>query len=586
MSFLAGAFLLCSLSTFQKLQIGAPLVWHGYMVPFVFGGVIGWVIGALATTRARRLRVFQQELGQRKQAEEALLRERRLFTGGPVVVFRWIAAEGWPVEYVSPNVSDLLGYTSADFITGRIPYADVIHRGDLDRVTDEVAARSREGASVFEQDYRVVRADDEVRWIYDFTVIHRDETGQITHYEGYVLDTTERKRAEKERLSLERQMQQAQKMESLGVLAGGIAHDFNNLLVGVLGYSELALDTLEADAPARGHISGVVNAAKRAADLAHQMLAYSGKGKFVVEALDLSKLVNKMANLVEVSISKKIVLKYEFAEGLPAIEADGTQIRQVVMNLITNASEAIGDKSGVITIRTGVADCDREYLKGAYPDENLPAGLYNFIEVSDTGSGMDETTIARIFEPFFTTKFTGRGLGLAAVLGIMRGHKGALKIYSEPGKGTAFKALFPALAGPVAAGNEDFDTEQDWSAGGVILLVDDEETVLAVGKQFLERANFEVLTAPDGRAALDIFRDHKDEIVAVILDLTMPRMDGDECFRELRRIREDLRVILSSGYNEQELSQRFVGRGFADYIQKPYRGATLIAKLKAALRAS
>ncbi len=400
---------------------------------------------------------------------------------------------------------------------------------------------------------------------------------------GVMRDITERKRAEEERLALERQVQQAQKMESLGVLAGGIAHDFNNLLVGVLGYSDLALDTLEAGAPARNHISGVIKAAMRAADLAKQMLAYSGKGRFVVEALNLNELVTEMTSLVEVAISKKVVLKYEFAEGLPAIEADGTQIRQVVLNLITNAAEAIGDASGAVSIITGAADCDREHLKGAYPDENVPPGFYVFIEVSDSGCGMDEQTIARIFEPFFTTKFTGRGLGLAAVLGIIRGHNGALKIYSEPGKGTAFKALFPALAGPAAAEDEESDTEQDRNAGGTILLVDDDETVLAVGKQFLERAGYKVLTAHDGRAALEMFQRHQDGIAAVILDLTMPNMDGDECFHELRRLCTNVRVILSSGYNEQELRQRFAGRGFAGFIQKPYRQSELIAKLRDAL---
>ncbi|MCX7047223.1 MAG: response regulator [Candidatus Sumerlaeota bacterium] len=391
------------------------------------------------------------------------------------------------------------------------------------------------------------------------------------------------RRAEAERLKLEARFQQAQKMESLGILAGGIAHDFNNLLVGILGNADLALMELSLVTPACEYLQGIMKSAKRAAELTRQMLAYSGKGRFVVQPLSLNKVIEEMTHLLEVSISKKAVLRYNFFKNLPAVEADAAQMRQIVMNLVTNASEAIGEKSGTISISTGVMDVDREYLAGTWQNEKLEPGRYAYFEVSDTGCGMDKEMIAKIFDPFFTTKFTGRGLGLAAVLGIVRGHKGALKVYSEVGKGTTLKILFPAVEAPPAAARPSELDGAAWRGNGTVLLADDEEPVRAVAKRLLERLGFKVLAAGDGRETIQLFRAHADEIVLVVLDLTMPHLDGAEVFTELRRIRENIRVILSSGYNEQEVVERFAGKGLAGFIQKPYRYAELAAKAQAAL---
>ena len=258
-------------------------------------------------------------------------------------------------------------------------------------------------------------------------------------------DLTEQLRAEEEKRKLEEQVRQAQKMESLGVLAGGIAHDFNNILMAVLGHAELALAEISPMSPARRSISEIATAAHRAAELCRQMLAYAGKASVVLERVDLRSLVEEMAHLLKTAISKKAILNLNLEKGLPPIKADPSQIRQIVMNLIINASEAIGDRSGVITVAVGATRCDEEYLRKTELREDLVPGLYMHLEVTDTGHGMDAETRTRIFEPFFSTKFTGRGLGLAAVLGIVRSHKGALKVYSEPGKGTTFKVLFPAL---------------------------------------------------------------------------------------------------------------------------------------------
>ncbi len=399
-------------------------------------------------------------------------------------------------------------------------------------------------------------------------------------------DITERKTAEKERRKFEQRIHQAQRLESLGVLAGGIAHDFNNLLMGILGHADMALMKLPPESPARASVQKIEIAALRAAELTNQMLAYSGKGQFVVEPLNLSKIVEEMAHLLETVISKKAVLKYNFTQDIPLIEGDAAQIRQIIMNLITNSSDAIGDKSGVITISTGVMEADQAYLKETYLDDDLPDGYYAYVEVSDTGCGMDEQTKSKIFDPFFSTKFSGRGLGLAAVLGIVRGHRGAIKVYSEPDRGTTFKILFPCREG-ISYSSQLSNNPKKYSgveSGKTVLVVDDEETVRTVVKMMLEELGFKVITARDGRNAVDLFRNYDGDIDLVLLDMTMPHMNGEETFRELRRINPSVKVILSSGYNEQDATNRFAGKGLAGFIQKPYRSTMLMEKIEKALQ--
>ena len=401
----------------------------------------------------------------------------------------------------------------------------------------------------------------------------------------YVRDITKRKRAEEEHQELEIQVRHVQKLESLGLLAGGIAHDFNNLLVSILGNADLALRKIPGDSVAKGNLLEIEKASSRAAELCRQLLAYSGKGKFVIEILDLSHVVEEMAKMLEVSITKKCVLQYSSSVDLPAIEADATQVRQVVMNLITNASDAIGDRSGIVAITTACKNCDEAFLTSCYLGEHLPPGRYVSVAVADTGCGMDAKTMDRIFDPFFTTKFTGRGLGLAAVSGIMRGHKGAIRVESEPGKGTTFEVLFPAVDGKPSDTRREPARSSEWTGVGTILIVDDEETVRMVGQQMLEQAGFTVITAEDGSVGVETFVAHHGEICCVILDLTMPNMDGEETFRELRRIKPDVRVLMSSGYSEQEISSRFAGQRLMGFIHKPYRSSELYAKVRSVLEA-
>jgi two-component system cell cycle sensor histidine kinase/response regulator CckA len=404
-----------------------------------------------------------------------------------------------------------------------------------------------------------------------------------------VRDITVRKQAEELRLKMETQMLQVQKLESLGVLAGGIAHDFNNLLTGILGNADLALTDIPPSSPVRENLAGINAAARQAADLCRQMLAYSGKGRFVIQTLDLRQLVRDLGHMLEVSISKKVALRYEFADPVPAIEADPSQIRQLVMNLIINASESIGEQGGVVTVSIGAMECDRAYLADMVVRDDLPAGQYVYLEVADTGCGMDEATQARVFEPFFTTKFTGRGLGLAAGLGIVRGHKGGIKICSEKGRGTSFKVLFPAVSTSAEQLPALADAGVMWKGAGTILLADDERSVRDIGKRILERLGFRVILAADGDEAFRLFSEteaaHKERIACVILDMTMPNKDGAEAFREIRALRSDVPVILSSGYNEQEVTQRFVGKQLTGFIQKPYQMKEMAAKLRDALGA-
>jgi PAS domain S-box-containing protein len=393
----------------------------------------------------------------------------------------------------------------------------------------------------------------------------------------------ERKRFEQHQKEFEAELQQTQKLESLGVLAGGIAHDFNNLLTGVLGNAELALAALPPESPARRELANITRSALRAAELTKQMLAYSGQGKLEVQGLNLSKLVEEIGHLLEVSISKKAVLTYDLAADLPLIEADASQIRQVVMNVLINASEAIEKKSGYVRISTRMIVADRSFLATAYVDDDLPEGDYVTLEVEDTGCGMDEQTQRKIFDPFFTTKFTGRGLGLAAVLGIVRGHGGALKIDSRPQAGSTFTVLFPASERSVEEPLGPLVGEQEWRGSGTVLVVDDEETVRITSQAMLESLGFTVMTAEDGPTALEVYGSRNDEIDAVLLDLTMPHLDGEETFRELRRIRPGVRVILSSGYSEGEISDRFEGTGLGGFIQKPYGMRPLYEKMRQVL---
>ncbi|MEP7049597.1 MAG: response regulator [Pseudomonadota bacterium] len=398
---------------------------------------------------------------------------------------------------------------------------------------------------------------------------------------AFMLDLSERKQIQEERERLHAQLLQVQKLESLGVLAGGIAHDFNNLLTAILGSASAAMLSLPKESSVRPDLDNVILASRRAANLTRQLLAYSGKGHFEVRPIDLSVHVRELATLLETTIPKKVQLRLELAAGLPSVSADIAQVQQVVMNLVINGAEAIGEQRGTVLVTTGVQAIDEFYVQGLFASEGIRPGTYVYLEVHDTGCGMDEATKNRIFDPFFSTKFTGRGLGLAAVLGIVRGHRGALKVYSSPGKGTTFKVFLPA-SNAVAVGPAP--EVMSFRGEGLALLVDDDQGVREAASRLLEFFGFRVLQAVDGRHGAEEFRRHASEIVVVILDMTMPEMNGEETFREIRRVRADVPVILTSGYNEIEATRRFTAKGLAGFLQKPFTPKELTQKLALALK--
>jgi CheY-like chemotaxis protein len=373
-------------------------------------------------------------------------------------------------------------------------------------------------------------------------------------------------------------MIQTQKLESLGVLAGGIAHDFNNLLTAMMGHASLALLDLPETAPARESIAHIELAAQRAAELSKQMLSYSGRASFAMQPTNLNRLVVEMGQLLQTVIAKTAVLTYNMAAYLPQILADPTQLRQVVMNLITNASDAIGSRSGTITLTTSVVLANAAYLQLFMLFEPLPEGQYVSLEVSDTGMGMDAATLNRIFDPFFTTKFTGRGLGLAAVQGIIRGHKAALRVESHIGQGTTFQVLFPiSSTEQTAVVSKPNPTRQ--GAGRLVLVIDDDAEVRILAQRVLERGGYRVVLAEDGLIGVRYFTEHYTDIAAVLLDLTMPIMSGLETFNALQQIQPGIPILLCSGYSEEDATTHFVGRGLAGFIQKPFRPADLLAAL-------
>jgi two-component system cell cycle sensor histidine kinase/response regulator CckA len=404
----------------------------------------------------------------------------------------------------------------------------------------------------------------------------RDSRGKITGASHVARNVTERRQ-------LEIQLRHTQKLESLGVLAGGVAHDFNNLLTGILGNASLALETLSTHHPVRAQLQDVVNASERASHLTRQLLAYAGKGRFVIEPVHISALVREIAHLIQTSIPKNVQLRMELADNVPLIEADAGQIQQVIMNLVINGAEAVGTTdNGTVLVTTGVQVVDEHYLLSTVGESaGLKPGTFVSLEVHDTGCGMNQATVSRIFDPFFTTKFTGRGLGLAAVQGIVRGHSGAVKVYSRPGNGTTFKVLFPAteaLAPPKAP-----QIIPTIAKDQLILVVDDEDIVRRTAKSMLERNGYTVVLAENGEEGVELFKVLADKVSAVLLDMTMPVMNGEEAFSRLRMIRPDVRVILSSGYNEVEAIRRFTGKGLAGFIQKPYTSIALAEKIRSVL---
>ena len=524
------------------------------------------------------------DISERRRAELELQENRRqlstLISQLPGTAFRCRFDEHLTALFASEGMLGLTGYPAGEFTSGRRHLADLTLPADRAQVRAGVAAAIR-GRNSFEIEYRILHREGAEKWVLVRGRPVYDEAGALRFLEGLAIDVTALKRAEAEKLAFERNLLETQKLESLGVLAGGIAHDFNNLLTAVLGNASLARATLGGNTPGLEHLEQIEQAARRAADLCQQMLAYAGKGRLAAGRLDLSELVRDTTSLLEVSVRKNCTLTLQLADALPAVLGDSTQLRQIVMNLVINASDAIGERAGGrIELTTFVRPADPLLFAAALHKPKLAAGTYVGLEVRDNGCGMPPETIARIFEPFFTTKFSGRGLGLSAVLGIVQSHRGALFVESQPGLGSTFRLLLPAEAGAAdpAACAKPADPAQ--TLRGTVLVVDDEDAVRAVAGAVLRRHGAEVVSAANGTEALEVYRQRGAAISLMLLDLTMPGLSGEDVLRELQKTGAPLRVVVMSGYSEEETMRRCAELGAVDFLRKPFELQAIVDKVR------
>jgi PAS domain S-box-containing protein len=470
--------------------------------------------------------------------------------------------------------ADMLGYTRAELL-GK-PVAMVVAPESQALVAEAIRQRRTEP-----YEYIALRRDG-TRFPAEVRAQNlSEEQGAIRVVA--VRDITDRKHGEEQRLELERRLSHAQKLESLGVMAGGIAHEFNNLLAVIMGNLELGLDDLTPLSPAYARIENAMQASQRAARVSRQMLVYSGRSPFKAVAFDLSAMAAENRQLIAATVSKKAKLEFQLATGLPRVMADAGQVHQVLMNLVTNASEAITESSGTIVVGTGFQQCGEEMLSRSLLDEKPAPGCFVWLKVSDTGCGMDRQTVQRLFDPFFSTKFTGRGLGMPAVMGIVRAHRGAVLVESEIGAGTVVRVLLPAAMPPGQAAADDELPAPARQCTQTVLVVDDEEMVRELCLDMVRRCGYRAIAAEDGEQAIALFQRHAEEVACVLLDLTMPRLDGLATFEQLKRIRPDLPVIICSGYSPDEMATRFEGQGLAGLLGKPYQFENLRLKLQSVI---
>ncbi len=525
-----------------------------------------------------QLYVFR-DITARRQMEEQRLRLEKVIASMKEG-FAIVSFDTMRIVSTNPAMEQMLGYEK-DELAGRAFLEIQAGSGEerqaaVESITSTV---SREG--FWEGEIRNQRKDGtELLAHATISLAHEGESQYLSCIQ---VDITAQKLLQEEKDRLQVKLMETQRLESLGRLAEGVGHEFNNLLTGIMGNTGMALDLLPPGDAVGRMLEDVMRASERAAAVSRQLLVFSGKtGPFVAHAVDLSELIEDLAGLAQASISKKVHFRMDLDRNVPQIEADTTQIRQMALNLIANGAEAIGEGSGTVRIRTGVEDVGDSDAQDALGLGSLAAGRYVFLEINDDGCGMDEETKSHIFDPFFTTKSSGRGLGLAAVLGIVRAHKGAVKVYSAPGAGSTFRVLLPAAESRISRTPPRRQIDRGHTKGA-ILVVEDEPIVRRTTLAALSQYGYDVRAAENGAVGVEMFEAMADQISLVLLDVVMPVMGGDEALTHIRRIRPDVPVVICSGHNEVESMAHFNDADIDGIVKKPYTPRQLVDMLKSVL---
>ncbi len=523
---------------------------------------------------------LRRDLIERNMIEQALreseARFRDLADTAPVII--WVAGPDMVMTFCNRPGLDFAGRTMADLSEGG--WKDYVHPDDLRRLYPEFC-QAVESRLPFRLEARLRRADGEYRWMLH-TGIPRFVADVYIGHIGTMIDITDLRRNHEQILA-------TQKLESLGTLAAGIAHDFNNLLGSICAQSDLALSESPSDSPVREILDSIGAVAVRGSEILNLIMDYAdGRGdNAAFELVNLSSLIEEMIRFLQIFISKKAVLEMNLDHSLEAIPVNPAQIRRVVMNLVTNASEALEGQEGLIRVSTASEQIDQGARSSG--GVGLSSGKYVVLTISDTGCGMTEDAQARAFDPFYTTKAVGRGLGLSPVPGILRAHRGGIDVVSAPRQGSTFRVFLPCGPGVPEEPRRTLDAgEQPAAKHQVVLFVEDEETLRLAVSKLLQKRGFAVITAEDGHAAVDLFRDHAQDIDVVLLDLTLPGMSGPEVFRVLRGMKPDVKIIFSSGYDPQGITpgSAFTEEVLSNFIRKPYRIDELVYTLREALDSS
>ncbi|MFZ4855676.1 MAG: PAS domain S-box protein [Desulfuromonadaceae bacterium] len=532
-------------------------------------GKISWVYGLAATQLDASGKIIKyvaimQDITERKQAEQKLLeseeRFKKMFSHHSAVMLL-IEPESGKIIDANLAAEKFYGYSHEELLSTNIDH--------INTLTPELIALERQAVINEKRNHFIFQhrlSDGEIRTVEVYSTPITVNNSNLLF--SIIQDITSRMRAEEEKQALEQQFQQTQKLESLGVLSGGIAHDFNNILAIIIGYCGLTKMNYET---AQKNIPEIEKAAERAAGLCRQMLAYAGKASLTQSQVNTWMLVDEMVTMLKTTTQQNVVIKPELGTDIPTITGDASQIRQIVMNLIINAAEAIGDAEGEIAVKLAKAEIKAGQTEKDHLGVIIPAGRYICFEVTDNGCGMDDDTRRKIFEPFYTTKFTGRGLGMSAVLGIIKAHNGALQFESQPGQGTTFKVYLPAqLSKSEAEESRQNAVSASWHGSGTILLAEDEVQVKSIAIALLQKLGFNVIDAANGKEALELYQQNAADITMVVTDMGMPVMNGYELFYKLKKLNPKLPIIISSGFGEGDIASKIPREEIAGLINKPY----------------